>query len=140
VPLTTTTMDPIPKETMGNATSLFNLVRNLGGSVGISAVDTIQVRREQSHINVLGAHVNPLNPPALATFNQLRAAFIARGSDAVTASHRAYSVVWTMVMRQATMMSYNDAFRLLGIMFFAMMPLISLMRKPKTGGERMAVH
>jgi len=140
VPLTTTTMDPIPKETMGNATSLFNLVRNLGGSVGISAVDTIQVRREQSHINVLGAHVNPLNPPALATFNQLRAAFIARGSDAVTASHRAYSVVWTMVMRQATMMSYNDAFRLLGIMFFAMMPLISLMRKPKAGGERMAVH
>jgi DHA2 family multidrug resistance protein len=140
VPLTTTTMDPIPKETMGNATSLFNLVRNLGGSVGISAVDTLQIRREQTHINVLGAHVNSLNPRALAVMNQLRAMFIARGADTVTASHRAYSVVWRMVMRQATMMSYNDAFRLLGIMFFAMMPFILLMRKPKRGGERVAAH
>ena len=131
VPLTTTTMDPIPKETMGNATSLFNLVRNLGGSVGISAVDTIQLRRAQSHINVLGAHVNPLDPRALATITQLRAMFEARGSNVVAATQRAYGALWGMVMQQATMMSYNDAFRLLGILFFAMAPLILLMREPK---------
>src|ERR1700693_2155185 len=59
VPLTTISMAPIRKENMGNATSLFNLVRNLGGSIGISAVSTMQTRFQQRNINQLGAHVNP---------------------------------------------------------------------------------
>ncbi|HUI43036.1 MAG TPA: DHA2 family efflux MFS transporter permease subunit [Terriglobia bacterium] len=140
VPLTTTTMDPIPREAMGNATSLFNVVRNLGGSVGISAVETIQVRREQTHLHDLAAHVNPLNPLATAMMSRLRGAFAAGGSDPVTAGHRAYTVVWGMVVRQATMMSYNDAFRLLGVMFVGMLPFILLMKKPRGSGERPAVH
>ena len=55
VPLTTATMDPIPKEEMGNATSMFNLMRNLGGSVGIAGATTYLFRRKQFHTNVLGA-------------------------------------------------------------------------------------
>jgi DHA2 family multidrug resistance protein len=64
VPLTTISMSPIPKETMGNATSLFNLVRNLGGSVGISAVNTFVLRRAQANVNILGAHVKPYSSSA----------------------------------------------------------------------------
>jgi MFS transporter, DHA2 family, multidrug resistance protein len=134
VPLTTVTMDPISKESMGNATSLFNLVRNLGGSIGISAVDTMQVRREQTHIDILGAHVNPFNLSSQATLAQLQGYFTAIGADPVTAAHRAYLAVWDMVLRQAAMLSYNDAFRLLGGMFLLMLPMIFLMKKPKGHG------
>lgn len=138
VPLTTVTMDPIPKESMGNATSLFNLVRNLGGSIGISAVDTMQVRREQVHIGVLGAHVNALNLGSLQTLQQLKGYFSAIGADPVTAAHRAYAAVWGMVLRQAAMLSYNEVFRILGVLFLLMLPMIFLMRKPKGHGPGMA--
>src|SRR5205814_10562221 len=62
VPLTTATMDPIPKEEMGNATSMFNLMRNLGGSVGIASGTTFLFRRQQLHTHLLGAQVTPFNP------------------------------------------------------------------------------
>ncbi|HEY6291078.1 MAG TPA: DHA2 family efflux MFS transporter permease subunit [Terriglobia bacterium] len=134
VPLTTTTMDPIPREAMGNATSLFNLVRNLGGSVGISLVETLQFRQQQAHIGILGAHVNPFDRQVRAVMNQIQGAFTVGGADPVTAGHRAYSALWGMVLQQATMMSYNDVFRLLGVLFLGMLPLIFLMKKPKAAG------
>jgi MFS transporter, DHA2 family, multidrug resistance protein len=137
VPLTTVTMDPIPKESMGNATSLFNLVRNLGGSVGISAVATMQVRREQTHIGILGAHVNALNLGSRTMMQQLKGYFIAAGADPVSAAHRAYVAMWDMVLQQAAILSYNDVFRLLGGMFLLMVPMIFLMRKPKGHGPGM---
>ena len=62
VPLTTATMDPIPKEEMGNATSMFNLMRNLGGSVGIASATTFLFRRQQFHTHMLGEHVSSLSP------------------------------------------------------------------------------
>ena len=61
VPLTTITNNPIPNERMGNATSIFNLMRNIGASIGISMVETVQFRKEQVHINNLGAHIYPEN-------------------------------------------------------------------------------
>ena len=139
VPLTTTTMDPIPRERMGNATSLFNLVRNLGGSIGISAVETIQFRQAQAHINNLGEHINPMNPGAEGMMSQLQGAFASGGSGPVTASYQAYTAVWGLVQQQATMMSYNDVFRLLGAIFFGMLPLIFLMKRAR-GRPGMAAH
>ena len=99
VPLTTVTMDPIPKEEMGNATSVFNLMRNIGGSMGIASVTTMLARREQVHINVLGSHVSSYNTGAQVTMENLRAAFIARGSDSVTATHRAHAALFGLVGR-----------------------------------------
>ena len=48
VPLTTVSMDPIPRERMGNATSLFNLMRNIGGSIGIAVTGTMLARQHSS--------------------------------------------------------------------------------------------
>ena len=62
VPLTTITMDPIPRENMGNATSIFNLMRNIGGSMGIAAATTLLTRHRQEHTNNLVAHVDSLQP------------------------------------------------------------------------------
>jgi MFS transporter, DHA2 family, multidrug resistance protein len=138
VPLTTVTNDPIPKERMGTATSVFNLMRNIGASIGISMVETMQFRKLQTHVNVLGKYVNQGNPNAQQLLQELRAGFIGSGFDPATATKKAYAAVWGMVQQQAAMLSYNDVFFLLAIIFVAMFPFILIMRKPKGGGPIMA--
>jgi DHA2 family multidrug resistance protein len=140
VPLTTITNDPIPLERMGNATSLFNVMRNIGASVGISTVTTIVVRHSQVHTNILGAHVNPYNPAATSMLNAARAGFMAKGFDAVTATKMAYAGVFGMVQRQAAMLSFTEGFRLLGFVFLLMMPLILLMKRPQQKGGAVVAH
>ncbi len=131
VPLTTVTMDPIPRERMGNATSLFNLMRNIGGSVGIAVTGTMLSRQQQTTTNLLGSHVNAYSPATQSMFERLRQGFIASGADVVTATNRAYAALFGMVQRQAAMVSFVGIFQLLGILFLALVPLILLMRRPQ---------
>jgi MFS transporter, DHA2 family, multidrug resistance protein len=133
VPLTTITMDPISPEKMGNATSIFNLMRNIGGSMGIAASTTFLARRQQLHINELGTHVNVYNPVARQAFEGLRNAFLSRGADLTTAMDRARVALFGMVSRQAAMMSFTDVFRWLALLFLAALPLLLLMRSPRAG-------
>jgi MFS transporter, DHA2 family, multidrug resistance protein len=137
VPLTTVTNDPIPRERMGNATSIFNLMRNIGASVGISTVEAMQFRHMQAHINYLGQHVNNASLRTQQALGGLRQSFIAKGADAVTADHQAHGAIWGILQRQATMLSYNDVFRFLGGMFLLLVPLLLLMKKPKGKGPTM---
>jgi DHA2 family multidrug resistance protein len=140
VPLTTVTNDPIPRERMGNATSIFNLMRNVGASIGISMVETLQFRRLQTHINVLGKHVNAENPLAMRMIASMRGLFISQGKDPATATRQAHAAIWGSVQQQAAMLSYNDVFMFLAVMFLAMFPLIFLMTKPKRGGAAPMAH
>lgn len=140
VPLTTVTNDPIPRQEMGNATSLFNLMRNIGASIGIASVTTIVARHTQAHINNLSQNISALNPIARQTFEAMKNAFMARGMDATTASNQAYAAMFGMVQRQASMMSYIDVFLLLSILFITMLPLILIMKRPtKQGGTAEAM-
>jgi len=131
VPLTTITMDKIPRENMGNATSIFNLMRNMGGSMGIAMATTMLYRQGQAHRNVLGAHLTIFDPQARALLEGLRRSFVAAGSDLVTAAQRAEAVAFGLVARQAAMLAFVDVFRLLGALFLALLPLVLLMRSPK---------
>jgi MFS transporter, DHA2 family, multidrug resistance protein len=130
VPLATITVDAISREDMGNATSLFNLFRTIGGSIGIAAVQTILARDRQEHTAIIGAHVDSFSPQAQIVFANLRAAFLARGADMLTATQRAYAALYGMVQRQAAMVSFLDAFRLLAVVFLVMTPLVLLLRRP----------
>jgi len=131
VPLTTISMDPIPKERMGNATSLFNLMRNLGGGIGIATTGTLLARRSQSTAAILSANVNEYNPAARSMFAAARESFIRSGSDPVTATNKAYGAISGMVHRQATMVAFVEIFTLLGIIFIALVPLVFLMKRPR---------
>jgi DHA2 family multidrug resistance protein len=131
VPLTTVTMDPIPRERMGNATSLFNLMRNIGGSIGIAATGTMLARHSQSTTALLGHNVTLYDPASQTLFAQLKGAFMAAGADAVTATQRAYAAMFGMVQRQATMVSFVGIFQLLGVLFVALVPLVLLMKRPR---------
>jgi DHA2 family multidrug resistance protein len=140
VPLTTVSMDPIPRERMGNATSLFNLMRNIGGSVGIAVTGTMLARHSQATTSTLGSHVTMYDTASQTMFVQLRGGFMAAGADAVTATERAYGALFGMVQRQAAMVSFVGLFQLLGIMFLALLPLVLIMRKPKGGGHVSGAH
>ena len=133
VPLTTVTMDPIANADMGNATSLFNLVRNVGASAGISMSTTLVARRSQFHQSRLVAHLNPASASYRNMLAQLQAGFMRQGADAVDASHRALAALYGMVQQQAAVMSFVDAFWLLAVIFIVMAPLVLLMRRPKSG-------
>jgi DHA2 family multidrug resistance protein len=140
VPLTTITMSSIPKESMGNATSLFNLVRNLGGSVGISVVNTMQLRLQQTNTNVLGAHVNPLSAAARNMMHAMQQMFLSRGGDMATSARQARDMMFQMVERQANMIAYNTIFRVLAWMFLMLIPFILFMRRPSTKAPPAAMH
>ncbi len=140
VPLTTITMNPIPREGMGNATSIFNLMRNIGGSMGIAAATTLLTRHRQAHTSTLVSHVDAYNPGVRGMLDQLQAAFMARGADAVTAAERARVALFGLVQREAMMLSFTDIFRWLALVFVAMLPLVLLMRSPRGGGGMGAPH
>jgi DHA2 family multidrug resistance protein len=140
VPLTTITMDPIPREQMGNATSIFNLMRNIGGSFGIAAALTMLARHRQAYTSVLGSHVDPYSPQARALLEQLRAGFVARGSDLATAAQQARAAAWGMVQRHSAMLSFTDVFRDLAVLFVALLPLLYLMKSPRAGRAGAAMH
>ncbi|MGO9095762.1 MAG: DHA2 family efflux MFS transporter permease subunit [Bryobacteraceae bacterium] len=131
VPLTTTSMDPIPKEEMGNATSIFNLMRNIGGSMGIAAATTFLARRQQAHINVLGSHVDVYNPAARQMLQGARAAMLAHGADPATATRQAYAALYGSVQQQAAMLSFNETFHVMALLFLAVIPLLLVMKKPR---------
>ena len=140
VPLTTISMDPIPRERMGNATSLFNLMRNIGGSVGIAVTGTMLARNQQVHFATLGTNVDPYNPASQAMLERLRSGFLASGADPVTASERALAAMSGLVHRQAAIVSFVEIFRLLGIMFLLLIPLVMLMKRPTSRSGPAAAH
>ena len=140
VPLTTVTMDPIPREKMGNATSLFNLMRNIGGSIGIAAATTFLYRRQQLHTNQLGAHVTEFSSAARNMSMGIQGAMRAHGSDPILAGRQAYVATWGVIQRQASMLSFVDTFLAMAIVFLLVLPLLFAMRRPRSRGGGAAMH
>jgi DHA2 family multidrug resistance protein len=133
VPMTTITMDRIPREEMGNATSIFNLMRNIGGSIGIATGATLLQRRTQMYTNILGTHVTPYSLQTQQMLSQMRSAMMAAGSDVVTATQRAQAMLFYFVQRQATMLSFLDVMKIFGGLFILIVPLILLAKSPRAG-------
>lgn len=131
VPLTVITMAHVPREGMGNATSLFNLMRNLGGSMGIAVLVMLNQRYQQKYISVLGPHVNAFDAPSRQWFRALQEMFLRAGFAPGVADQRAYGVLFGMVQRQAAMRAFIDLFMLLTVLFLLMAPLVLFMRRPR---------
>jgi len=131
VPLTTTTLAVIPKPEMGNATGMYNLLRNIGGSVGIAVSATLLQRFNQFYQNVLVGHANPMNPLFQEKLSTLAQAAVARGVPQSEAQQTALAMIYGLIRRQAGMLSYNHLFWILGIAFLSVIPCLLLLRKAK---------
>jgi MFS transporter, DHA2 family, multidrug resistance protein len=132
IPLMATSMSNINKQQMGNATSIYNLMRNIGGSFGIACMTTFLARRQQVHQNQLIAHVTPSDPHTQAIHHGLQSWFQLHGlSNAHDAGHKAWGAIYGMVQKQAAMMSFVEAFWVMGVIFLLMVPLLLLLRNAR---------
>lgn len=110
VPLSSIATANIEKEQAGSASGLFNMMRNLGGSIGIAAMATLLTQREQFHSNRLGEGVSLYSPQTQQRINQLTQYFISRGADLSTANDQAIAAIDNTVRREAFVMAFNDCF------------------------------
>ena len=131
IPLTTLTMSSISKEDMGNASGIYNLVRNLGGSFGVAFVTTILARRAQYHQAHLVEGLTPYNFSYQSAVQQGTQALQSRGLEGAQAQQGSLANIYHELLRQASMLSFNDAFHLVCIIMLCVLPLVYLMRAGK---------
>ena len=130
VPLTTVTLASISREEMGNATGMFSLLRNIGGSVGIAIAATLLTRYQQFYQTSLVANINPYNPVWQMRFESLKQALVAKGIVASQADTKALGMMYGAVRRQAGALAFNRVFFIIGLAFLLVIPLLFLLKRP----------
>jgi MFS transporter, DHA2 family, multidrug resistance protein len=137
VPLTTMAMGTLPNEQMGNASGVFNLMRNTGGSLGIAAMTTMLSRGGQIHQAALVEHINPYNPALQQRVQELSHALPGATNGA---TQQAYGAIYGMVARQAMVLSYIDNFRMLSFICFICVPAVFLFKRVRAKKGPVAMH
>jgi len=140
IPLTTLTLSSIRKEEMGNATAIFNLLRNLGGSFGVAFITTMLARRAQFHQVHLIEHLSPFDRNLQLTIPQMSQLLQDRGFVPSLIDQGNLNLIYSQVIRQASMLSFNDAFYLLSMMMLLILPLVLLMKKGKANVPGAGMH
>ncbi len=114
-PLSALAVSGIERENAGSASSLYNMMRNLGGAIGIAMLQTIITKREQFHSAILTGDVSLFDPATRARLDGLAHHFMLAGvSDPARAWHEAVVAVGRGVRQQASIMAYSDAFFAMG--------------------------
>jgi len=138
VPLSTTAMAFLKNEEIGNASGLYNLLRNIGGSIGISVVNTIVSRHQQLHRNELAASLNPGRVTVQQTVHGLQTYLANQGASPADALHQSYGVIGEALSGQARLWSYVDDFRYMALVCFGCIPIVFALKK--TVGRRGALR
>ncbi len=114
-PLTGLASAGIERENAGSASALFNMMRNLGGAIGIAVLQTVLTKREQYHSNVMSAQVSLFADATRLRIEKLTQYFLSHGSDAGAARHEALVAVGKIIQKQALIMGFSDTYFLLGV-------------------------
>ena len=133
IPINVSAFSFVPKEKTNMGTGIINLARNIGASVGIATVTTLLQRRTQFHQAQLMEHVNTLNQAYQNKLHALTVAFTSGGSSGPGAASQAHGMIYTTVQRQAAMLAFVDNFHMLGIVFFIVIPVLMLLKRPPKG-------
>jgi DHA2 family multidrug resistance protein len=129
VPLISAAYVGLPGEKTNRASAMISVGRNIGGSIGISLVQALLVRREQFHQARLVAGLQPLNPVYAHGVRALTQTLTARGAPPAAASRMAVGTLYQMVQRQANMMAFNDAFWALMLFIIIILPIVFLLKR-----------
>jgi MFS transporter, DHA2 family, multidrug resistance protein len=125
----------VPPDKTNNASALINLARNFGGSLGIAFASTLLTRRAQFHQSRIVEQLQALNP-AYPDFTHQLGGALGSAPDASTT----LASIYQQAVQQATLLSYLDDFKILGLIFLALVPLLLLVRGGKGGGGPVAAH
>lgn len=131
VPMTTSAMGTLRREQMSNATGIYSLMRNLGGSIGISAMTTLLARGGQAHQALLAPNLNPYSAAFQQRLAELQASL---GTD------RAYAVLYGILQRQASLLAFIDNFRWMVVVCVLCVPLVLLLRRVRNAPSAAAAH
>ncbi|MGC2662344.1 MAG: DHA2 family efflux MFS transporter permease subunit [Bryobacteraceae bacterium] len=132
VPLSTVTLGDLPPERVGNGSGLFNLLRNVGGSIGISIVNTVIARHEQVHRSTLVKHYTATSPLFESQLSTVRH-YLATQTDPVSAANQSYGILQRILGQQASLFSYVDDFRLMAVACFVCVPIVWALKRVKRG-------
>ena len=131
VPLSTISTGALPNEQIGSGTGIYNLMRNLGGSIGISVVTSVVARRAQAHQTTLVAHITAYDQAVQQHLASMQHA-LAPASGSVQAAQQALGASYQAVIRQSTLLAYIDDFRWLALVsVFCLIAVFFLKRVPR---------
>jgi DHA2 family multidrug resistance protein len=139
IPINVSAFAYVPKEKTNMGTGIINLARNIGASVGIATVTTMLERRTQAHTARLVEHVNPFSLAYQKVVGGFTATFLAAGSSHAGAVERATGMVYGVVQKQAAMLAFLDNYKMLGVVFLMVLPVLLLLKRPK-GAVSAPVH
>jgi MFS transporter, DHA2 family, multidrug resistance protein len=135
VPITTISLGTLAPDRLKNASGLFNLMRNLGGAVGLAGLNTVLDKRIDLHLARLHDSINWSRPQVMEMLNGLAARI--PGSDA---HNMALKQVFLFVRQQGIVMAFADVFLLLCFLFLAFAPLAWFMRRPPPANAELGAH
>ena len=138
IPLQTMAFATIPREEIGNATSIFSLLRNLAGSVGIAFMTTILTQRAQFHQFRLSERLQPFEPRYQMGMQKAMAVLSAK--TGVVSNSAANGLFYQQLMREATLRSFNDAFYLSTVIMIGILPIVFLLKRPNHSDADVVIH
>ena len=130
VPIMSLSVDTLRNDQMTNATGIQNLLKNIGSAVGTSLVATMLTRFAQVHQNMLVENLSDLNPAFIERVQATTGA-LAQYTQVSVAQHMAQYSMYGQLIKQSTLFAFIDSFRIFGLMCFAVVPLILLIKKVK---------
>ena len=136
VPLMTASLAGLTGNDLGDGSGLFNMTRQLGGTIGIALISTILSQRMHFHNTMIAEHVSIYSPETLSRFNMYQQFFMSKGSPIDIARERALAAMNQTILGQAAIMSYNDLFLLIALAFALILPFILFLRDPKPGDPK----
>jgi len=131
-PITTVSLMTIPRPRLTDATGMSSLVRQVGGSIGLAVAATFLARFATVSKAGLSVHVTELRPEVVQRLGAIEHGMMARGFDASSAHRLAIGALEGIVSRQAFVIAFERIFFLTGILFLCALPMLLLMRLPKT--------
>ncbi len=129
VPVTTLALSDLSGKDVHQGTGLTNMMRQLGGSFGVAAIATFIQHRSWTHRQNLLRYVTPYDTAYRERFDALVHAFVGRGFTSVEAVSRAYQAIENTVLRQTLLLTYLEAFRIVGVFFLFCIPLLLLFKR-----------
>jgi DHA2 family multidrug resistance protein len=130
-PLSAVATAGIEGENAGSASALFNMMRNLGGAIGIAGLQTLLTKREQYHSNVLSQSVSVFEQATRTRLDQLTQYFVSHGViDRADATHRAYVAIGKVIQKQAFILGFSDTFYALGLALIVALLAGLMLKRP----------
>jgi MFS transporter, DHA2 family, multidrug resistance protein len=140
VPLTTLALSNLRGRDIAQGAGLTNMMRQLGGSFGVALMATFVEKRSWSHRQSLLEHVSMYDPTVRERINAIVRALLAKGSTLIDAERQAYGALEGIVTKQTFLLTYMDAFRIVGFFFLCCIPLLLLFKRTRGAPPPVSVH